>query len=185
MCLDLYIHRFAEPAGMPIPPVAAHTEIFELGAISIGVEFRVLTDEIIAATGRKSSTELGSLNDSGVSLHVFAKTAEGNLERLRFDCFQEAPHYHYLSWSQRRNDHVFIDPTLHGDVLAWVLDLIRTRLVPMLRRTGIEDAERLLDQRELEERMPRLTEAAYRARFHADTQRISRGALADGARQRA
>jgi hypothetical protein len=33
--------------------------------------------------------------------------------------------------------------------------------------------------------MPRVAEAAYRARFHADVKQIERGALADGALRRA
>jgi hypothetical protein len=180
--MDLYIHRFPDAVGMPIPPVAEHMEIYEAGAVSIGVEFRVLTQELVAALGKAVSQELGRLDDVGVSLHVFVRAADGELERLRFDCFQDDPHYHYLSWSKQRNDHVFIDPTLHGDVLAWALNVIRTRLPQMLERTGIENAAALVDARRLEAILPRVTEAAYRARFHADRARVEQGALADGAR---
>ncbi len=186
MAMDLYIHRFPDAVEMPIPPVCEHTEIIRVDEVlSFGVEYRILTNELVEAIGRKQSAELGPLNDTGVSLHVFVKAPDGELERLRFDCFADAPHYHYLSWSERRNDHVFIDPTIHGDVLAFVLDLMRTRLPAMLRRTGLENTDHLVDQQLLEVAMPRVAEAAYRARFHADAGKIAQSALADGARRRA
>ena len=186
MAMDFYIHRFPDAVDMPIPPVAEHTEIIEIGAaLSIGVEYRIITNELVETMGQKASAEIETLSDTGVSLHVYVKAADGNLERLRFDCFADAPHYHYLSWAERKNDHVFIDPALHHDVLAGVLDLIRTRLPHMLRKTGIENPEAMVDQRLLEATMPRVAEAAYRARFHADVKQIERGALADGALRRA
>ena len=186
MAMDFYIHRFPDATDMPIPPVAEHTQIIEIGpALSIGVEYRIITNELVEAIGKKPSAEIENLSDTGVSLHVYVNAADGNLERLRFDCFAEAPHYHYLSWAERKNDHVFIDPALHHDVLAWVLELIRTRLPHMLRKTGLDNVDSLVDQRLLEAIMPRVTEAAYRARFHADAKQIERGALADGVRRRA
>ena len=186
MAMDFYIHRFPDAVDMPIPPVAEHTEVIEIGpALSVGVEYRIITNELVESIGQKASAEIKTLSDTGVSLHVYVKAADGNLERLRFDCFAEAPHYHYLSWKERKNDHVFIDPALHHDVLAWVLDLIRTRLPQMLKKTGIDTSEGVIDQQLLEATMPRITEAAYRARFHADPKQIERGALADGARRRA
>jgi hypothetical protein len=182
---ELYIHAFPDAPTMPIPPVAEHMETFKAGAITIGVEYRILTDALLAAMGRKASAELGSLDDTGVSLHVYAKAEDGDLERLRFDCFKNDPHYHYISWPQKRNDHVFFDPNLHGDLLAWSLDLIRTRLPQMLEKTGVADAAQIVDQRSLEEVLPLVTESAYRARYHANSETIAKGAIADGQRLRA
>ena len=84
---------------MPIPPVEAQTEYFEAGAVIFGVEYRLLNDAIAAgsevedATGSDESAE--HFDDRGVSLHVFGQLAGGErLEYLRFDCFNEDPHYH-------------------------------------------------------------------------------------------
>jgi hypothetical protein len=183
---ELYIRHFPEAAGhMPIPPVAEHMETFKAGAVTIGVEYRILTNELIATMGMKASSDLGQLDDTGVSLHVYAKGADGDLERLRFDCFKDDPHYHYISWAKKTNEHVFIDPHVHGDILAWALETIRARLPEMLERAGIENAEQVVDRKRLEQILPLVTESAYRSRLNVDKDRITRGAMADGARRRA
>src|SRR5690348_15180062 len=96
---------------MPIPPIDAHTTYFDAGSIRIGVEYRLLTDEVVAEIRKTLETasgnevgQLENLNDRGVSLHVFAGPKGEQLERLRFDCFQEDPHYHYVSWHEKRNE---------------------------------------------------------------------------------
>ena len=85
---------------MPIAPVSENMELFDMGAISVGVEFRVLNNAVLGSLGLSeiaASNEYPTLNDNGVSLHVFVRTAEGNFERLRFDCFQKDPHYHFVA----------------------------------------------------------------------------------------
>jgi hypothetical protein len=62
--------------------------------------------------------------------------------------------------------------------LAWALDRIRTRLPQMLKRAGADDAARGVDTARLEEILPQVSEAAYRARYHHDDQEILEGALA-------
>ncbi|MEE2673125.1 MAG: hypothetical protein VX466_04975, partial [Myxococcota bacterium] len=100
---------------MPIPPVDSQTEYFEAGAVSFGVEYRLLDDAIAAASNLESAegqNSASSFDDRGVSLHVFGSAAEGEepLEYLRFDCFDEDPHYHYVSWKQKSNEMIHIDP---------------------------------------------------------------------------
>jgi hypothetical protein len=172
---------------MPIPPVEAQTTWFEAGAVRIGVEYRLLNDAIAAhaaietATGSDSSEAL-DLNDRGVSLHVCG-TGEGDAERefLRFDCFEEDPHYHYVSWRAMSNEMIHIDPIADGDPLAWSLERIRTRLPQMLERAGAADLAARVDARELERALPRVAEAAYRARYHSDEAAVLRSALGSAA----
>jgi hypothetical protein len=80
---------------MPIPPVPEHTECVDAGAVSIGVEYRLLTDAIAAASevqgAAGTDAARAGLDDRGVSLHVFAELGGERLEVLRFDCFQEDP----------------------------------------------------------------------------------------------
>ena len=52
--------------------------------------------------------------------------------------------------------------------------------IEALAKTGIENPERLVDAKRIEELMPRVTEAAYRARFGANQEAIARGAFAAG-----
>ena len=99
--MDSHIIRYDR---MPIPPNEKLTEYFDAGNVRIGVEYRILTDDVVAeirktlkvANGADEG-QLENLDDSGVSLHVFAGAAGNQLEYLRFDCFREDPHYHYVS----------------------------------------------------------------------------------------
>jgi hypothetical protein len=166
--------------GMPIDPIEEQLEKFHAGAVTIGVEFRVLTDDIVAAVGMAEIAKANgavNLNDEGVSLHVYAKAPDGDKERLRFDCFNDDPHYHYVDWPKHTQDIIHLDPVMTGDVLTWALTLIRTRLPQLLERAGIADAARLVDPSLIEDIMPKVTEAAYRARCNTDKAKAASAAL--------
>jgi hypothetical protein len=167
---------------MPIPPVDTRTEYLDAGAVVFGVEYRLLTDAIAARARLESAGggETGSrenLDDRGVSIHVFGVADGERREHLRFDCFDENPHYHYISWSDRFNHMVHLDPVADGDPVAWALERIRNRLPQMLARAGAPDVAAKLDATALEQVLPRLTEAVYRARYHSDETDVLRDAL--------
>ena len=175
----------ADPATryslMPIPPIAEHTRLFEVGAVTIGVEYRLLNNEIVERNQERQNKKLpdrGEIDDRGVSLHVYANQAGGEREeRLRFDCFDEGPHYHYVNWAEGANDIVKLDTIADGDSLAWSLERIRTRLPQMLARAGADDVAAKVDPNAIEAIMPQVSEAAYRARFDHDEASILEGAL--------
>jgi len=166
---------------MPIPPVEEHTEFFDAGVVCFGVEYRLLDDAIAAASAIRTASgpdsAAGSFDDRGVSLHVFAEVGGRRVEVLRFDCFEEDPHYHYVSWEARSNEMLHIDPVADGDPLAWALERIRTRLPQMLERAGAAEAAGRVDLRRVDALLPRVAEAAFRARYHHDDDAILRGAL--------
>lgn len=172
---------------MPIPPVEAQTVLFRAGPIEIGVEYRLLNDAIVAAAAsglaEASGDERGQtteLDDRGVALHVFAVQDGERREFLRFDCFAEDPHYHYVSWRNPANEMIHLDPVADGDPLLWALERIRTRLPQMLVRADAADVARLVDPVALEEVLPKVTEAAFRARYeHGDGPALE-GAIAQG-----
>jgi hypothetical protein len=166
---------------MPIPPVEEHTEYFDAGVVSFGVEYRLLNDAIAAASeieiaGGPDASGAG-FDDRGVSLHVFAEIGGRRQEVLRFDCFQEDPHYHYVCWEARSNEMLHLDPVADGDALAWALERIRTRLPQMLERAGAGEAAAKVDPRCVDAVLPRVAEAAFRARYHHDDAETLRGAL--------
>lgn len=179
MTTDTHITRYDV---MPIPPIEAHTEYFEAGTLRIGVEYRLLNDAISAGTpvdaasGDVSSKDL-HFDDRGVSLHVFGEISGQLRELLRFDCFNEDPHYHYVSWQVPANEVLHIDPIADGDPLAWSLERIRTRLPQMLERAGAPELARRLDAVAIEDALPRIAEAAYRLRYHHDDEQTLLGAL--------
>ena len=158
---------------MPIAPVESPTTWIDAGPITFGVEYRLLNDAIAAAhmgqPAQGSQTSIAPVAaDSGVSIHVCDNRGDAPVEHLRFDCFLEDPHYHYLSWADRSNDMVHIDPIADGDPLAWALERLRTRLPQMLARAGADELAETLDAQRLEQTLPRVAEAAYRARYHHD-----------------
>lgn len=167
---------------MPIPPVEAHCQRFAVGPISIWVEYRLLNDAIAAAhtVGEGLAGDVATVEDRGVSLHIFGEPEPGKpeIEFLRFDCFDEDPHYHYVSYANQTNEMVHLDPHAHGDPLAWALECLRTRLPQLLERAGASTLAARVDSRRLEEALPKVTEAAYRARFQHDDAAIQAGALA-------
>tara|TARA_R110000868_G_scaffold37288_12_gene132087 strand:- start:328 stop:852 length:525 start_codon:yes stop_codon:yes gene_type:complete len=158
---------------MPIPPIDEHTTYIDAGIVRVGVEYRVLTDDVVAAirptlqsAQGQDEGQLVELDDFGVSLHVFAGAQGQQKEYLRFDCFSEDPHYHYVGWTNSANEVLHIDPVADGDPLAWALERISTRLPQMLTRAGAGDMAQLVDMKLIDHAMPQIKERAYHARFH-------------------
>jgi hypothetical protein len=130
----------------PQPPVDAHTRRFDAGAVSFGVEYRDLDPESLEATYRdnpeylaelRAKSPVGGFTDEGVTIHVF--DASDGHEYLRFDVFADEPHYHYIHRTVDDvvvNNVVDFDPVAGGDMLAWAVDRLRTRLAPMLEQAG-------------------------------------------------
>ncbi|MGH7337908.1 MAG: DUF7700 domain-containing protein, partial [Myxococcota bacterium] len=155
---------------------------------------RLLNDAIAAAAAVIAARDAQSapqpvgdmgalgLDDRGVSLHVFsAGDGTAAQEFLRFDCFDEDPHYHYISWRAMSNEMLHMDPIADGDPLAWALERIRTRLPQMLARAGAPAVAARVDPAEIERALPRIAEAAYRARYHSDAGAVLRSALGSAA----
>ena len=168
---------------MPIPPVEAQTRWFDAGALRIGVEFRLLNEAIAAASETAPAegfdgADLAGLDDRGVSLHVCGPVDDTLREVLRFDCFDEDPHYHYVDWRGKSNEVLHLDPVADGDPLAWALERLRTRLPQMLRRAGAAEAADAVEPEAIEAALPRITQAAYAARYESDDEAVLRDALA-------
>ena len=125
----------------PIPPSAKDTTWVDAGAISIGVEYRILDDEELAANYEgeqmeeiQNATGGNETQDNGVSLHVTG-TEDGH-EYLRFDLFAREPHYHYIEPSGEKQTIIEYDRVALGPMLPWALEQIRNRLAAMLSFAG-------------------------------------------------
>jgi hypothetical protein len=150
----------------PIPPIAADIEMFEAGAVSFGVEYRRLTDALLdrhLADHRMDRTTIAQpatgSDDRGVSIHVFG--ADGH-EYLRFDCFEDGPHYHYIRPGQDHQVVAPFDAAANGDPLDWTLSRLRERLGPMLRAAGGDAVAEACDPTQVGKVLDRV-EAAARA----------------------
>ena len=143
----------------PIPPLEENTTWFEAGPLTIGVEFRVLDDDLLLQEYPDGIPEgVSGIDDSGVSLHVVDSSER--TEYLRFDCFDEEPHYHYLFPSQPYQRWVPYDPVANGPMLDWALDRLRTRVAEMLSLAGGEDLAGQLDGPALAEALDAVEAAA-------------------------
>ena len=63
-------------------------------------------------------------------------TADG-LEHLRFDCFENEPHYHYIEQAAGANAVVRIDELAVGDPIEFSLACVEHHLPDMLRNCGV------------------------------------------------
>jgi hypothetical protein len=158
----------------PIPPDPEHTTYVDAGAITIGVEYRVLDDVALAAnyTGEAMDEIQGALEgdpvqDNGVSIHV-VDPADGH-EYLRFDLFEQEPHYHYIDKSGEKQTIVDYDRIALGPMLPWAIEQVRSHLVPMLEHAGGGELVSRLDARRIAgslvevEQLARKAEAALQA----------------------
>jgi hypothetical protein len=143
-----------DPGGPPIPPDRAKTAWVDAGALSIGVEGRVLDDDAVAAhltNVGQGGVAPASFDDQGGSIHVTsARTGE---EFLRFDLFDREPHYHYIGGDAYHRVVAF-DTAAFGDMSDWVTFWLSDRLVPMLRQAGAADLAEEVDGEEIARALP-------------------------------
>jgi hypothetical protein len=104
--------------------------------------------------------------DQGVCIHVMGSVGDEVKELLRFDCFDQAPHYHYAPLE--KNERLFLDKTTAGNPLGWALKQLRTRLPDMLERAGYSEVASRLDMGLV---AAKLDEAETAAREMARSQR--------------
>ena len=117
-------------------------ELIQAGSVTFGLQYR---------------TNVGTMNDEGICIHVYGnEIANEDKELLRFDCFRMNPHYHYRNKGADKNIRLELDFTAEGDPLAWTLDKIRNRLPIMLLRCDADDIARTVDQRDVNNALPKI-----------------------------
>ena len=125
----------------PMAPDADHTVWLDAGPLRVGVEYRELDPDALNAyyTGTdleevQQNSPDGGFVDQGLSLHIESVT-DGH-EYLRFDVFDDDPHYHYVDKVQGTNTVIGFDRAANGEMLDWVLRQLTSRLAPMLEAAG-------------------------------------------------
>jgi len=131
----------------PIPPDDAHTTYIDAGALRIGVEYRLLDDAELEANYEGDEMKevrdaLGdaTVEDNGASIHVLGRK-DGH-EYLRFDLFEQGPHYHYIDLGGQQQPIIDFDTVALGEMLPWALTQLRDRIVPMLEHAGGKEIAR-------------------------------------------
>lgn len=161
---------------LPIPAFPEFTRRFDAGPITFGVEYRLLNEQMIHDAYGENAREkfdntlpptlTGTLDEDGVSVHVFG--SEDQLEYLRFDCFEDFPHYHYISAREGHQTVMDFDAIADGPILAWTLRCLHSRLPEMLTRSGAPDLadkfEAMKQKRVLDEVGEEMQAAALRGK---------------------
>ena len=125
------------------------THIFEAGNIRFGLEMR-----------RQAG------GDGGLAVHVLADIGGSKgrayveeTEILAFDCFWQAPHYHY--GPRNKNHRIFWDKTLVEDPLGWVFEQFENRkLGAMIERAGYPGVAADLDLEKIASFLPTVKKKA-------------------------
>lgn len=94
--------------------------VIDAGAVSVAMSYR---------------KEL--MPDQGLMIQVYGDVNGKDTEILRFDCFDQAPHYHY--GPENHNIRLPMDKTTAGSPVGWALSQIRFKLPSMIRRAGYDD----------------------------------------------
>ena len=92
--------------------------IFNAGPVDITLEYREL------------------MPDQGLCVQVFGEVDGSDVEILRFDCFDQMPHYHY--GPANNNIRLNMDKTTVGNPFGWTMGHLRTKLPEMIRRSGYD-----------------------------------------------
>ena len=169
----------ARPVGnthktIPVPPVPEHTTYWEVGGVKIGLEGRFLTGAILAdhfskdpeqarifaELAAKSTTNQATLDDVGISIHVF--DARDDKEYVRFDMFDGDPHYHYMTPGSHHIPVIFVT-TANPDYIGWTFERLATSLPAMMEKAGAADAARHVDMAAVRAILPELRAAADNA----------------------
>ena len=158
----------------PIPPLPEETRYIEAGTIRIGVEGRILNDDITIQNFVSDPTDkeevervlasLTPVDDDGLSIHVF--DAESNHEYLRFDMFPKSPHYHYLPLVGDPHYHytVAYDAAACGNMRTWTLATLRSHLPSMLVAVGAPELADRVDAAAVESALTEVEAIALRTK---------------------
>lgn len=129
---------------------------FEAGAVTFALQYRAL------------------MPDQGVSIQVVGDVGGQETELLRFDCFEQRPHYHYDP--DHKNERHDLDKTTAGNPVGWTLKQLRTRLPAMLAKAGFEEVAQHLDCDLVLKKLDQVEEAArYMAQMQRRTVTHNRG----------
>ena len=112
----------------------------EAGAVTFALQYRAL------------------MPDQGVSIQVVGDVEGQPTELLRFDCFDQRPHYHYAPAGV--NQRWDMDKTTAGNPVNWTLKQLRSSLPAMLQQAGYAQIAEKLDCNMVLQKLDQVEEAA-------------------------
>jgi hypothetical protein len=142
------------------------------GTLCFAMQYRYLDG---GAPHRQGSGGVGGGDaDQGLCLQVVGNVGGKETELLRFDCFDNHPHYHY--GPENHNVRIMLDPTVAGNPIGWTIAQLRSKLPAMLARAGYEALALQIDPYMLTQTLPTVeARAREMAMQQRNTVRHNRG----------
>jgi len=109
----------------------------------------------IEAGGLKFLVEYRNFgSDRGPAVRVLGKVGMNQVQVLRFDCFEDDPHYHYDPDNKNFQLHLHKDTV--PDPVAWSLGELEVNLKTMLRTAGFDKLAANVDTDAIKSALPRI-----------------------------
>ena len=83
-------------------------------------------------------------NDRGPSLRIYGDVDDKPVQLLRFDCFDQTPHFHYDP--DGKNNQLRMDKTKVSDPISWSMDYMRGNITSLVRVAGYGALANQLDE---------------------------------------
>ena len=96
----------------------------------------------------------GGQGDWGATFCIFGQIGDKKVETLRFDCFNNKPHFHYAPGPNSENHD--IDKTKTPNAREWVMNQLQTDLPAMIQHAGFIEIARAVDQAAVAKELARL-----------------------------
>lgn len=96
-------------------------------------------------------------HDRGPSLQVLGDVDGQRVQLLRFDCFENEPHFHYDP--QGKNNRIFMNTARVSDPIAWSMEYLRGNFASQIRIAGYGKCADQLDEAALAGILPAVEKA--------------------------
>ena len=112
----------------------------------------------LEASGLRFAVEYrATRTDRGPSLQVLGDVEGKPVQLLRFDCFEQEPHFHYDP--DGKNNRIFLNKARAGDPIAWSMDYLRGNVTSLVRIAGYGTLADRLDEAALTAALPGVEQA--------------------------
>ena len=95
--------------------------------------------------------------DHGPSLRIYGDVEGKPVQLLRFDCFENQPHFHYDP--EGKNNQLRMDKANVSDPIAWSMDYLRGNFASLLRIAGYDKLAAQIDEAALAGALPGVEKA--------------------------
>jgi hypothetical protein len=110
------------------------------------------------ASGLRFAVEYrNTRTDRGPSLQILGDVDGKEVQLLRFDCFEEEPHFHYDP--NGKNNRIFLNKARASDPIAWTIDYLRGNFTSLVRIAGYGRLADDLDEQALTAALPGIEKA--------------------------